>query len=332
MAVVAGTPDPNQPQWALAIPETLRNPVAALIARQDAEDQKLLLQAIAFVDKTYLTACETPEAVLDLIKMTAEAMLTDQQTNYLPAVWTIDHRDQRWKDDQGYPLGDEIQGVIVYHQPTRGFFIEGRKQPLCSAIGTWLRGRAAPDAQEAWSKYNLYNPEFPITWSGQEHDCTTCPFNEFGSDPKTGAGKACKEKYRTFLAPVADGQFTGEGVMLNIPSTSLKGMDEHVSKLRRYKAPGSRTVEPKTTLHVVTSLKLSEAVGQSQVYSKINLKTARLLTFAEFQAMYNLRKQIASVAETIDIAYGESYDQQAPEGEGAAKPAGPDEYDEKLGF
>jgi hypothetical protein len=295
----------------LVLPNDAQTQVIALMSKLPDNVQMALKGAIPYVSEDLIKGCTSADEVLELLKYTAEQRLTDQQIKYRPAVWSIDHKDQRFKDDQGNNLGEDIAGVILHFQPNRAFFLEGRDLPICSAMGQWMVGKAADDAQEAWSQYKLFNPEMLITWSGQEHKCSECPFNQFGSDPKTGAGKACKEKYRNFLVPVdEDGEFTGEGIMLNTPVTSIGEQDDYISRLQRYKPKGKNKVEPKTTLHVVTGFHLVEAKGQGQAYSKINFKAQRLLTTEEFFAMARLRQQIKAVADTIEINYGETYGKQ----------------------
>lgn len=295
---------------ALAIvPEGIRNALATQIGTN-----KALHRALAFVTPELLEAAQTPEEALEILQATADAITCDEQANYIPAVYTISHRTQRFQDDAGDTLKPPFQAVVLYFQPTRGFFIEGRKLPLCSGIGTHDKGRAATDAGAAWMGYNLFTGK-PIDWAGMERACATCPFNEFGSDPKTGSGKACKEKYRLFLALVdKEGNLTGEGVMLNVPTTSMKNWDTYISRLKRHKADGGK-LEPKTSLHVVTDFELEKAAGQGQDYAKINPKAARLLTGSEYLQVYNIRKQIVAVAETLGVEVGESYD--APQESGA---------------
>lgn len=302
--------NPGDVQWLAAVPEQIRSQVAAQLAKAPAE----IKRAMAYVTPDLLEGCTTADEAMEVLKATAEAILCDQQATYVPPVYTINHRTQRFQDDSGDTIKGPLRAVVLYFQPTRGFFVEGRKLPLCSAIGTFDKGRAAPDAAEAWSGYNLFTG-IPIDWAGQEHDCANCPFNQFGSDPKTGAGKACKEKYRLFLALVdSNGQLTGEGVMLNVPTTSMKNWDGYVSRLRRYKNPNGK-LEPKTTLHVVTEFELERAQGQGQDYAKITPKVARLLTGQEFRMVYDIRKQIVAVADTLDASYGESYDEQPVPGQ-----------------
>jgi uncharacterized membrane protein YgcG len=310
MTTALATPDPNnQPKWLTVIPDSVKAPLAQAIAALKPDEQKILQRAIPFVRPELLEVCETADEALEILKGVAESVLTDDQANYIPAVYTINHKTQRFQDDLGDTIKGPFRAVILHFQPTRGWFIEGRKLPLCSAIGNLLNGTAQKDAQDAWSSYNLYQGEHPIDWAGATNTCATCWFNEFGSDPKTGAGKACKEKYRLFLALVdADCNLTGEGVMMNVPTTSMKNWDTFVSGLKRHKDEKGR-LQPLMTLQVVTEFTLEKAQGQGQDYAKITPKMVRALTGAEFQQVYAIRKQIVKVAETLGVEVGESYDQ-----------------------
>jgi hypothetical protein len=310
-ALATSGPGDNQPKWLVAVPEAVQAPLTQAIAALKPEEQKLLQRAYTFLTPDMMAACETVEDALEIMKGVAEGVATDDQANYIPAVYTIAHKTQRFQDDAGDTLKGPLKAVILHFQPTRGFFIEGRKLPLCSAIGNLLNGTAQKDAGEAWAGYNLFNGT-PLNWPGETHDCATCPFNDFGSDPKTGAGKACKEKYRLFLALVdAEGLLTGEGVMMNVPTTSMKNWDTYVSGLRRHKDEKGK-LQPLTTLQVVTEFILEKATGQGQDYAKITPKLVRVLTGVEFQMVYGIRKQIVKVAEKLGVEVGESYDQTEP--------------------
>lgn len=313
----------NQPQWLAAVPEGVRAGVPALIAKLPPEDRKLLARATVYAGPDYLAGCTTAEDVMEVLQQLAEALKTDEQANYIPAVYTIHHKFQKFQDDEGNTLQGPFKAVVVHFQPTRGFFIEGRKLPLCSAIGTWDTGTAMNDAQEAWSKHNLYQATNPITWAGAARGCNECPFNKYGSDPKTGAGKACKEKYRLFLAPVdADGKLTGEGVMMNVPSTSLKSWDGYKSRLTRYKPKLGGRVEPKLTAQVVTLFELEKAVGQGQDYAKILAKCDRILTAEEWQRVFVIRSQVVKISKELGAEVGESYGEDEPGAATGTEPAG----------
>lgn len=305
----------GQPAWLAIVPENLRDALATQLATQPKDTAAKLLRASRLAGDDMLAACQTADEVVELLRMLAEADMTDDQANYIPAVYTINHKTQRFQDDAGDTLKAQFRAVIIHFQPTRGFFIENRKLPLCSAIGNLVNGMTTDNAKEDWEKYQLFTG-IPLDW--QAKNCAECHFNEFGTDPKTLAGKACKEKYRLFLALVdGTGNLTGEGVMMNVPTTSMKNWDTYVSHLKRHKTETGK-LQPLTTLQVVTEFSLEKAVGQSQEYAKILFKGFRPLTPAEFRQVYEIRQQIVKVADKLGVEVGESYDQAAPESAGPA--------------
>lgn len=315
----------SQPAWLTELPEAARNQLMAQLAAQPKDVAARLVRAAKYADSAMLAACTTAEEAIDLLKMLAESEETDGQAKYIPPVYTINHRHQKFQDDAGDTIKGTLRAVILHFQPTRGFFIEGRKLPLCSAIGNLLNGKAQADAAEDWAKYQLFTG-IPLEW--ETNNCATCPFNEFGTDPKTLAGKACKEKYRLFLALVDEqGQMTGEGVMLNVPTTSMKNWDTYVSHLKRHKTEAGK-LQPLTSLQVVTEFGLEKAQGQGQDYAKILFRASRPLNPQEFKWAYETRKQIVKVAEELGVEVGETYDQvDTGNGEQPAAQGGDDGVD-----
>ena len=60
-------------------------------------------------------------------------------------------------------------------------------------------------------------------------NCASCPFNQFGSDPKTGTGKACKTLRRVYV--LVDGNEDVPAI-INLPPSSLKVWDKFASAVR----------------------------------------------------------------------------------------------------
>ncbi len=60
-------------------------------------------------------------------------------------------------------------------------------------------------------------------------ECASCPFNQFGSDPKTGIGKACKSLRRLYV--LVDGAEDIPAI-INLPPSSLKVWDKFASAVR----------------------------------------------------------------------------------------------------
>lgn len=65
----------------------------------------------------------------------------------------------------------------------------------------------------------------PASTEPQHTDCATCPMNAWGSDPKGGRGKACKEGRRLVIMAVpkdAESAAAADMALLRIPVTSVR--------------------------------------------------------------------------------------------------------------
>ena len=75
-------------------------------------------------------------------------------------------------------------------------------------------------------KIGRYTDESDVT---AFRECASCPFNQFGSDPKTGTGKACKTLRRLYV--LVDGNEDIPAI-INLPPSSLKTWDKFASAVR----------------------------------------------------------------------------------------------------
>jgi hypothetical protein len=65
----------------------------------------------------------------------------------------------------------------------------------------------------------------------QQHtDCSSCPKNEWGSDPQGGKGKACKNTRRLLIVPSSATEKTQPWV-ISVSPTGLKHFDKYVNTL-----------------------------------------------------------------------------------------------------
>lgn len=64
------------------------------------------------------------------------------------------------------------------------------------------------------------------TTSGELRQCASCPYNQFGSDPKGGNGKACKNMHRIYIL------LSGQPIpmLLTLPPTSLAAWRNYIGK------------------------------------------------------------------------------------------------------
>lgn len=102
-----------------------------------------------------------------------------------------------------------ITGIIVDHHPINAHWeteFDGSKNPPdCSSFD----GKSAIDAT-----------------SGELRQCASCPLNQFGSDPKGGNGKACKNMHRIYIL------LSGQPIpmLLILPPTSLAAWRNYLGK------------------------------------------------------------------------------------------------------
>lgn len=112
-----------------------------------------------------------------------------------------------------------FSGIIIHVDPQRAYW---KKEPGDGGTGQmpdcYSRDLVKPDAGGA---------------EVQSPDCASCPWNQFGSDPKGGRGKACKEVRRVFFLP--EGKLDAH--VMNVPPTSLKSLKTYFTFLAEHKIP-----------------------------------------------------------------------------------------------
>lgn len=120
--------------------------------------------------------------------------------------------------EKGEVEAKEIEGVIVFWSDKRAFWpdeFSGESNPPACSSADGVTGRAAPDE------------EGKPACAGIGGDCAVCPMNSWGSDPKGGKGKACKEMIFLFMV--------GEDDMLPflivLPPMSLKPYSKYAMRL-----------------------------------------------------------------------------------------------------
>lgn len=131
----------------------------------------------------------------------------------------------------------EFVGIVVLSQKARAFWPgEGTGSPPLCASSNGAAGMAnIEDAEQMHLASELPVPH-PATQSftdgGGPYECPNCPLNRWGSDPKGGRGKACKELRRLLI--LVDG-YTAP-IMLTLPPTSAKEWDRYCSVLKNKKS------------------------------------------------------------------------------------------------
>ena len=155
-------------------------------------------------------------------------------------------------DDSGEAVPvKELTGVVLDYYAIKAWwaqeFTGGKNPPDCSSMD----GKTGAGSEDG---------AIP---AGQQ--CKNCPYNQWGSDPKGGRGKACKDIYRIYILR----ERTVFPVLLALPPTSLNNWEKYVRRLTDKLIPYSG---------VVTTAKLVKDKNEGGIeYSKVTFaKTAEL--------------------------------------------------------
>lgn len=141
-------------------------------------------------------------------------------------------------EDGDFDTVKELTGVIIDHHPINAYWKEEyngeNNPPDCSS----LNGITSDDGK----------------------NCATCPLNQFGSDPKGGKGKACKNMQRVYL--VRESEIFP--LLIAVPPTSLDNFRQYVRRL---------TSKLKKVSSVLTKLTLTKDKNDGGIiYSKVEFR------------------------------------------------------------
>lgn len=192
--------------------------------------------------------------------------------DYRPGKIGIMHREKKFVSTDGQ-TANSLSGTIVYFHKARGYWQEeGQQIPTCSSMdGRTGTRRITEDGTETESV-----------------NCANCPYNQFGSDPKGGAGKACKEMRRLFIVE----KDSILPALLNIPPTSLKTFDQYMSAL---------VSKRKAHIAYETIFRLEGAKGSGFDYSKVVLELGELHSNKQIVDLLEMRERVIAAAKNIAI-------------------------------
>lgn len=164
----------------------------------------------------------------------------------------------------------ELVGVILFHHPVNAYWKEkfqgGNEKPDCSSYD----GKQGVDRE-----------------TGECKDCSTCPFNQFGSD---GLGKACKNVHRVYM--LREGNPVP--LILSLPPTSLKYMRDYIGKRVLLKNLRCYDVITKITLKKETS-------SSNIVYSRAAFEFAGKLNDQQRAEAKAMADTIKGMDKNIDV-------------------------------
>jgi hypothetical protein len=181
-------------------------------------------------------------------------------------------------DDPDNPeLVKEIVGVIVDQHAVNAYWADkyaGQNNP--------------PDCSSMDGKRGT-------TINGQERDCASCPYNQWGSDQETG-GKICKNMRRIYILP-QDAMFP---LLLTLPPTSLKNFANYLAK--RVLAKGRRSYG------VVTKITLKKATSRGGItYSQANFALESVLSEEETKKMAQYAQGIRAITRRLQVMADEYF-------------------------
>lgn len=169
-----------------------------------------------------------------------------------------------------------LTGVILHHHAVNSYW-----------PGEFDGSNNVPDCSSADGKQGL------DIKTGEVRDCSTCPFNQFGSSSKgngKGNGKACKNGHRIYL--LRSGEVLP--VLISLPPTSLRAFKDYVAK--------RLVVKGKRTSSVLTTIKLKrEKSADGITYSSCVFSKAGDLTPAQIEQVKPTVAWIKSVASTVPV-------------------------------
>lgn len=180
-------------------------------------------------------------------------------------------------DESGEPNPvKELVGVVLDHYPIKSWWAD-----------EYSGEKNAPDCSSMDCKTGTGNPEHGIK-VGQA--CATCPHNQWGSDPKGGKGKACKDIFRVYILP--------EGyafpVLLALPPTSISNWRKYIQRL-------TSRIMPYYGVVSLAKLEKDKNAGGIE-YSKVVFAKAADLTPVETKTMKDYADSLrpAMRAQAID--------------------------------
>lgn len=113
-----------------------------------------------------------------------------------------------------------VASVVEHQYFDKPFDPNVKENPVCFALSS-SRDDISPHP-------SIENPQSPGT-------CAECPKFAWGSDPKGGKGKACKEKRRLALLPasaIKDGEILkAEMAVMTLPVTSVRNWGSYVNQI-----------------------------------------------------------------------------------------------------
>lgn len=170
-------------------------------------------------------------------------------------------------------MSTDLTGVILHHHPVNAYWDEqysgGNEQPDCSSYD----GKQGVERE-----------------TGEIHDCSKCPHNQFGSK---GTGKACKNIHRCYILQEGN----PVPIILALPPTSLKYIRDYIGK--RILLKGLRCFDAVTK---ITLKKEKSADGIT--YSRAAFAFVSKLTDEQRAEAKAMAENVKAMAENVKAMAG----------------------------
>lgn len=178
--------------------------------------------------------------------------------------------------ESGEPVpAKEIVGVILDHYAVNAYWSEefgsgGGNPPQCSALD---------------GKTGIGDPG---------GNCLTCRLNQWGTEPKNGRGKACKNLHRLYVLPKDDIL----PLLIAAPPTSLANLGAYMQFLTKKRK--------KLFSAVLTTIRLEQAANKDGTeYSRIVLSSAGDLDPKDAMALRKYIAEIKPLLRAVEVQAGD---------------------------
>lgn len=220
-----------------------------------------------------------PDEDLDALMMREAQGEVGTAFDYRPPILAIIAQAGVFQNKSTNETFPALEAIVVASRKARALWTEGRNRPDCWSDDAMVGHYTGADGKPA------------------TRFCRNCPFNEWGSDPKGGQGKACKETRRLMVMPPS----ASLPLMLVLPPSSLVNWDTYSSGLA-----SDRKYLSYFAVMTRVDLSIEEQRDLGRKWSVANFRVARPLSADEKRLVLAIRSKfesfLAGEPETMEDA------------------------------
>ena len=211
--------------------------------------------------------------------------------------WTVPTLD-------GTEPSQNLQGIVVHKKDMRAWWPDSDpsgKPPTCRSDDA-LQGLGCRTVGEHYPK----DPADVL------HDCRTCKFAQYESDPKGKKGQWCKEMRAVFILREA----TFLPTVIFLPPTSITNFDDYLVRLATYGVPFNKLV--------IAFCLEKDKNDTGQPFNKCVLKKSRDLSDEEYAVVRSYTEQIRPSLDVVKLEEDDynTVDESAKRGDTVKQPDG----------